>query len=379
MESSSSDPPFSCILRPFVGRFGPSPGHLPTQQAHSSRRPLNYSFSQHPKVANRKQCCQLRLVFDKATILGLAIIKLEFDQHEGVFHFGPNAGLNLLLLSDQAVYSFALLQSPALTRHHGNLPVNSRVLRFNLFTIGDGAVARISKHDIFFSVQQSEGLRNVLLIGSSARDRMNQPKLSGCANVQLHAEVPLVAFLGLVHFWVKLPRVVLGGAGSDNQGCINDSTRFEQQTPLDQLGVHGGKNLRGQVVGFKHVTESEDGALTRQAGGVPIELGDLTNQGNVVQGLINAQIRQAKILLHELDSKHHGTGKRNTPRFACRRKGLDQANQLRPIHNKVHLVEKLTLASSHGDQFKFGGGECGLFHEKKTFASGVAMTFSDLP
>jgi hypothetical protein len=38
-----------------------------------------------------------------------------------VFHFGPNAGLDLLQLVDQGVYSFALLQSPALTRHHGNL------------------------------------------------------------------------------------------------------------------------------------------------------------------------------------------------------------------------------------------------------------------
>jgi hypothetical protein len=38
-----------------------------------------------------------------------------------------------------------------------------------------------------------------------------------------------------------------------------------------------------------------------------------------------------------------------------RRKGLDQASQLRPRHNKIHLVEKLTLACSLGDQFKSGG------------------------
>jgi hypothetical protein len=91
------------------------------------------------------------------------------------------------------------------------------------------------------------------------------------------------------------------------------------------------------------------------------------------------RIRKAKPLLHEMNAKHCGNGERRAARFACRRKGLDQASQLRPRHNKIHLVEKLTLARSLGDQFKSGRGEGGLFHEDITFKSGATMTFAELP
>ena len=111
MKSSSSDSPISRTLRPLVGLLGSSFGHLPTLQAHSSCRPLNHSFSHHPQVAQRKQCDQLRRVFDQVPIPSLAIAKLALDHPQEVRHFGPNAGLDLLQLVDQGVYSFALLQS----------------------------------------------------------------------------------------------------------------------------------------------------------------------------------------------------------------------------------------------------------------------------
>ena len=96
MKLCSSDSPISRTLRSFTGVFGPSFGHLPTLQAHSSRRPLNNSFSHHPQVAQRKQRCQLRRVFDQAPIARLAVAKLALDHPEGVLHLGPNAGLELL-------------------------------------------------------------------------------------------------------------------------------------------------------------------------------------------------------------------------------------------------------------------------------------------
>jgi hypothetical protein len=39
-----------------------------------------------------------------------------------------------------------------------------------------------------------------------------------------HAEVPLVAFLGLVHFWIAPVFLVLGRTGCSNQG---DDHRFQ--------------------------------------------------------------------------------------------------------------------------------------------------------
>ena len=106
MKLCSSDSSISRTLRPLGGRFGPAFGRLPTLQAHSTRRLLNNSFSHHPQVAQRKQCCQLRRVFDQAPIPSLAIAKLAFDHPEGVFHFGPNAGLDLLQLVDEHFFQF---------------------------------------------------------------------------------------------------------------------------------------------------------------------------------------------------------------------------------------------------------------------------------
>jgi hypothetical protein len=40
--------------------------------------------------------------------------------------------------------------------------------------------------------------------------------------VDLHAEIRLVALLGLVHLWIALPLFVLGGGGGGDQGGIHD-------------------------------------------------------------------------------------------------------------------------------------------------------------
>jgi len=88
MKPRSSDSPISRTLRPLVGLFEPSFGHLPTLQAHSSRS-LNNSFSHHPQVAQGKQRDQLRRVFALDPIPSLAIAELALDYHEGLIHFSP--------------------------------------------------------------------------------------------------------------------------------------------------------------------------------------------------------------------------------------------------------------------------------------------------
>ena len=96
MKLCSSDSSISRTLHPFGGLLGSSFGHLPTLQAHSSRRPLNHLFSHHPQIAQRKQRDQLGRVFDQVPIPSLAIAELALDHPGGVLHLGPNAGLELL-------------------------------------------------------------------------------------------------------------------------------------------------------------------------------------------------------------------------------------------------------------------------------------------
>jgi hypothetical protein len=168
----------------------------------------------------------------------------------------------------------------------------------------------------------------------------NQARLNVCANVSLHTQEPLVACLGLAHLWVTLTRAVLGEVGRCDERGINYCTSFEQQAPVDQLGVNGGRNLRG---------------------------------------LFHGWISQAKPLPHKMAAKDYGNGKRWAVRFTYRRKGMDQASQLNPRHNKIHLFKKFTLSHSLGDQFKFGGGKRGLFLKHITLKSSVTMTFAALP
>ncbi len=84
-------------------------------------------------------------------------------------------------------------------------------------------------------------------------------------NEGLHAKVPLVAFLAGVHFRVAGFVVVLGGAGSRYERGVHHGAGLEQQTELDQQVIDGGQDLFGQLVLFKPMTESQDGALVRHA------------------------------------------------------------------------------------------------------------------
>ena len=76
----------SCLL----ASLGLLLGIGPRWQVHSSRRPLNNSFSHYPQIAHRKPRDQLSRIFDQTPIPSLAIAKLAFDHPKGVFHFGPN-------------------------------------------------------------------------------------------------------------------------------------------------------------------------------------------------------------------------------------------------------------------------------------------------
>jgi hypothetical protein len=85
-----------------------------------------------------------------------------------------------------------------------------------------------------------------------------------------------------------------------------------------------------------------------------------------------------QITTAQVNAKHCVNGERPMARLICSRKELDQAIQLRPRHNKIHLIKKLTRTRSHGDQFKSGEGEGGLFDDVR-FKSGTTMTFAELP
>ena len=102
-------------------------GLFPALQAHSSHRPLKNSFSGHPQVAQGKQCYQLRRVLGQPFVAYLGETKLALDNSEGMFHLGPDAGLELFGLVQQVSPGRVLIQCPAFARAHGYLPTHTRL------------------------------------------------------------------------------------------------------------------------------------------------------------------------------------------------------------------------------------------------------------
>jgi hypothetical protein len=58
-------------------------------------------------------------------------------------------------------------------------------------------------------------------------------------DMRLHAEVPLPAFLRLVHLFVTPPLPALGRGRRSNQRSVNDCASPQQQTFPGQVGIDG--------------------------------------------------------------------------------------------------------------------------------------------
>ena len=361
------------------GPLGPVLGPLPMFWAHSCRQPLNHSLPDHPQIGQRKHHQQLTGVLGQTPVTRLAMPELTLDHPKRMLHLGTDTGLDLFNPICQSVAGFGLVQRLALARHHGNFPVHASVFVLNLLALFNASVARVGKDHFFLSMQQGMCLRNIVGIGRRCRDRMHQARVSVHANVRLHAKVPLVALLGLVHLRVALAFVVLGGAGRCNQGGIHHRACLEHQPAINQFGIDSRQYLRAQVVLLEHVSKAQDGAFIRQSGDARIELGKLAVQRDVMQCLFHGRVGMPKELLQQMNAQHHLSGKRWAPRLASRCMRRNQGQQLRPRNHQVHLIQKLTLARALGDKFESGGGKANLFHLCLTHETLNWVTFADFP
>ena len=168
--------------------------------------------------------------------------------------------------------------------------------------LGDTLIASIGKDNLLIAMQQGVTLGHVVDVGSGADDSVDQAGFGIHSNVGRHAEVPLVAFLALVHLGVALTMAVLGRAGCNNQGGIEHSARLEHQT-------FGGHQLDTEVVLFQQMPEPQDGGLIRQSRAAGVKKGKLALQRGVVQGLFHGWVRQAKSLLQKMNAQHGLDGK----------------------------------------------------------------------
>lgn len=119
---------------------------------------------------------------------GLATAELAFDYPKRVFNFGSDAGFEFLQLFNEPIDRRCFIQCLAFPRHHGHFPINPRVLGLYLFSLGYTTVARVSEDNLFFPMQQSMGLGDIVVVGWCGGHGVNQARLSIYPNVGLHAD-----------------------------------------------------------------------------------------------------------------------------------------------------------------------------------------------
>lgn len=78
-------------------------------------------------------------------------------------------------------------------------------------------------------MKQLAGLGQIVGVGRRGRHVVNQSLVRIHSGMGLHAEVPLVTRLCLVHLGIDFPVLILGGTGRCNQGGVNHCALLEQQ------------------------------------------------------------------------------------------------------------------------------------------------------
>ena len=333
----------------FLGLLPPF-GYL---QAHSTLRPLHKPASGHPDVGQRKQRDELCGVLGKPPVAHFDVTELALDDPKRMLHLGPHAGFELFGLFLQRAQGHVLLHA-ALTRAHRHMPIHGS----GVGSFAGDLVARISKDNLFFTVQQGVPLRDIVDVGRRADDRMHQARLSVHLNMGFHADVPLVALLNLVHLGVTLTGLVLGRAGRSNQRGVYHGARLEKQAVSSQLGVDDLQYLGVQIVLFEQMTESQDDDPVWNALGAA-DTSEVTVEAGLEQGFFGSQVGQAKPLLQAVNAQHQCKVKWRASRLGHRCVRRYERQQIAPRHDLVHFFEQDLLARAPDAEIE---SEVCLFH-----------------
>jgi len=169
----------------------------------------------------------------------------------------------------------------------------------------------------------------------------------------LHAEVPLVALLRLMHLRIPLRGTILRRTGRGDDRGIHDGPSADLQPLLGQIRPDQGKQLLAQLVGFQEMPELTKGRLIRYRLAPQINANELPHGAGVIQGLLYRRDRQIEPMLQEMDTEDSLDSDRRTPgplRLGILR--LDDRRQLAPRHHLLHLPQKPLAAGRFPILFK---------------------------
>lgn len=190
-------------------------------------------------------------------------------------------------------------------------------------------------------MEERLGLGHIAHVGGGAHHRVHQSGLGIDADMRLHAEMPLIAFLRLVHLLIPFPFPVLGRRRCGDQGGVDNRAFPQQKTFLGQMGVDGIEDGFGQLVRFQQAAELEQCRGIRRCFPRQVDPDKAPDGLAVVQGILDAFIRESKALLRYVHAQHPGKPNgRATTTPRTRVEGGDRALQFCPRGHRFHFRQK---------------------------------------
>jgi hypothetical protein len=143
-------------------------------------------------------------------------------------------------------------------------------------SLGSAIVTVIRVSSLLFLMQQLDCRGEVVHIGSGIDDRVN-----------LHAAIPRVSILGLVHLRISLPLFTLSGAEHCGQDGMNDRALPHRDAPWTEVGFDCIKDCFAKAVLLQQLGKGEDRGLIGASITDQLDASHATHGGHFDQGLLH--------------------------------------------------------------------------------------------
>jgi hypothetical protein len=162
----------------------------------------------------------------------------------------------------------------------------------------------------------------------------------------LHPEVPVVAFLGLVHLRIALLLSVLGRRGRVQNGCVYDHAGGDAHSPGLQVQIGRAQNLGPKSMFFQQMPKLAHRGFARRRLLPQIDPHESPHHRRVIQGLFHRRVRQVKPLLQKINPQHplHSHRRAPIPRLGIM--GFDERAHFSPRDNLFQFFQKYLFVVS---------------------------------
>jgi hypothetical protein len=159
----------------------------------------------------------------------------------------------------------------------------------------------------------------------------------------LHAEIPLVALLGLLYLQAALLGLVLGGERGGHDGGVDDGALAHEQLLLGQAGVDLLEDPLGQGMFLQQVTETQQRGGVRHALDGQVDTDEVTHGLAIVDIIFERLVGEGVPLLQEVDPQRALQANGRPAPLACRIRKVGRRQCIDhslPWHQGIHLGQE---------------------------------------